>query len=113
MNISKIENKLYEKTSVSGIFIREYLPGLPAVAVKLYLYLLYSSEHDVECDENALALILNCDLSVVKENLLVLESMGLIMIENDTVVIADIVQKEIERNYRLKTVSKIHYILWE
>ena len=47
MNISKIENKLYEKTAISGIFIREYLPGLPAISVKLYLYLVYASEHDV------------------------------------------------------------------
>ena len=106
MNISKIENKLYEKTAISGIFIREYLPGLPAVSVKLYLYLVYASEHDVECDENALALILNCDIFVVKENLLILESMGLIMIENNTIIIADIIQKEIERNYRLRTVAR-------
>lgn len=106
MNINKIENKLFEKTTIPGIFLREYLPGLPAGSVKLYLYLLYASEHNLECDDNTLAVILNCDVSVVKENLVVLESMGLIIIENNTVVITDIVQKEIERNYRLRTVSR-------
>ena len=106
MKISKIENKLFEKTVIPGIFIREYLPGLPANAVKLYLYILYASEHNIDCDENTLAAILNCDDCVVKENMIVLESNGLIAIENDTVIIMDIIQKEIERNYRLRTVSR-------
>ena len=52
MKISKIENKLFEKTIVPGIFIREYLPGLPSNAVKLYLYILYASEHHIDCDLN-------------------------------------------------------------
>ena len=106
MKISKIENKLFEKTVIPSIFIREYLPGLPANAVKLYLYILYASEHNIDCDENTLAAILNCDDCVVKENMIVLESNGLIAIENDTVIIMDIIQKEIERNYRLRTVSR-------
>ena len=73
------------------------MPGLPANAVKLYLYILYASEHNIDCDENTLAAILNCDDCVVKENMIVLESNGLIAIENDTVIIMDIIQKEIER----------------
>lgn len=106
MNINKIENKLYERITVPSVFIKEYLPGLPSEAVKLYLYLLYAFENNVECDENKLAIILNCDISVVGENLVILESMGLISKENNTIIILDIVQKEIERNYRLRTASR-------
>lgn len=100
MNIHRIENNIYKKTAVPGLFIKEYLPGLPAEAVKLYLYLIYASENDVKCDENSLAVILNCDASVVSENIIILESMGLIATDNNTVIIMDIVQKEIDKNYR-------------
>ena len=106
MKISKTENNLYEKTMIPSIFIKEYLPGLPADSVKLYLYICYAAEHGIECNEDALALILNCDASVVGENLIILESMGLITIENDSLIITDIVQKEIEKYYRLRTVSR-------
>ena len=106
MKISKTENKLHEKTVIPSIFIKEYLPGLPATAVKLYLYICYAAEQEIECSEDALALILNCDASVVSENIIILESMGLITVENNSVIITDIIQKEIDRNYRLRTVSR-------
>jgi len=106
MKISKTENKLHEKTVIPGIFIKEYLPALPADSVKLYLYICYAAEHGIECSEDALALVLNCDISVVNENMIILESMGLITIENNSVIITDLIQKEIDRNYRLRTVAR-------
>lgn len=106
MNIIKAKNKLFERTAVPNIFIKEYLPSLSANAVKLYLYILYAADNDVNCDDKALANILDCDVSVVKESLIILESYGLIAIENETVILMDIIQKEIEKNYRHKTVSR-------
>lgn len=106
MKINKTENKLHEKTVVPSIFIKEYLPALPANAVKLYLYICYVAEHEIDCSEDTLALILNCDNSVVSENIIILESMGLITVENDSIIITDLIQKEIDRNYRLRTVAR-------
>ena len=103
MKINKIQNKLYNVTQISDIFISDYLPGLPSRAVKLYLYLLYASEKDIECDESTLAMILNSDISVVRENLIVLESIGLVTNQEGLLLINDLVQKEIEKNYRPRT----------
>lgn len=106
MKIAKTQNKLFGKTPVSDVFICEYLPGLPPLAVKLYLYLLYASENQVECTEDSLAMILSSESSVVKENLIVLESAGLILWQNETILVNDLIQKEVERNYRLRTVAR-------
>ncbi len=106
MKISKIQNELYGVTEVSDIFISEYMPGLPPHAVKLYLYMLYSSKKSIEFDESALSMILSCDLSVVRENIIILESMGLITCQDGLVLLNDIVQNEIDRNYRPRTSCK-------
>lgn len=106
MKIEKIQNKLFGKTPISDVFIREYMPGLPSDAVKLYIYLVYASDNGIECTEESLAMIICGDVSVVKENIIFLESAGLIMWQNDSIIICDITQKEIERNYRLRTVAR-------
>lgn len=106
MKLNKIQNNLYGNTLVPDIFISEYLPGLPPCAVKIYLYMLYASSNDLECEEGTLAMILNSDVSVVRENMIILESIGLISCQDGLIFINDIVQKEIEKNYRPKTISR-------
>lgn len=106
MKIEKIQNKLFGKTFVSDVFICEYMPGLPPLAVKLYLYIVYAAENAIECTEDTLAMILNSESAVVNENLILLESAGLVSWQNDTVLVNDLVQKEVERNYRLRTVAR-------
>ena len=106
MKIEKIQNKLFGKTFVSDVFICEYMPGLPPLAVKLYLYIVYAAENAIECTEDTLAMILNSESVVVNENLILLESAGLVSWQNDTVLVNDLVQKEVERNYRLRTVAR-------
>lgn len=106
MKIEKNKNRLLENTTISDIFIKEYLPGLPPMAVKLYLYLLYAEKQNNENTEESLAMILNSDISVVNETIILLESTGLILRQNDNIVILNLVQKEIERNYRLRSVSR-------
>lgn len=106
MKIEKIQNKLFENTLISDIFIKEYMPVLPPVAVKLYIYIAYAAEKELECTEESLAMILNSETAVVNENLILLESSGLISWQNNTILLCDIIQKEIERNYRLRTVSR-------
>ena len=49
MKIEKMQNKLFGKTLVSDLFICEYMPGLPPLAVKLYQNILYASENALEC----------------------------------------------------------------
>lgn len=106
MKIEKIQNKLFGKTQIPDVFIREYMPGLPPAAVKLYIYLVYASENSIECTEESLAMILGSDVSVVNENIILLESTGLILWQNDAIILCDIIQKEVERNYRLRTVAR-------
>lgn len=106
MKIEKIQNKLYAVTEVSDIFISDYLPGLPPPAVKMYLYLLYASEKEVSCEEATLAMILNSDISVIRENLIILESIGLITCHEEIIMINDLVQKEIEKNYRPRMAAR-------
>ncbi len=106
MKTDKTENKLFGKTQIPDIFIREYMPGLPPSAVKLYIYLVYASDKGMECTEESLAMIMNCDVSVVSENVILLESAGLILWQNDSVTVCDIIQKEIDRNYRPRTAAR-------
>ena len=106
MKIEKMQNKLFGKTLVLDLFICEYMPGLPPLAVKLYLYIVYASENGLECTEETLSMILNSESAAVNENLILLESAGLISWQNDTILITDLIQKEIERSYRLRTVSR-------
>lgn len=67
---------------------------------------MYASENGLECTEETLSMILNSEPASVNENLILLESAGLISWQNDTILITDLIQKEIERNYRLRTVSR-------
>lgn len=66
---------------------------------------MYASENGLECTEETLSMILNSESAAVNENLILLESAGLISWQNDTILITDLIQKEIERSYRLRTVS--------
>ena len=106
MKIEKVQNKLFGKTMISDVFICEYMPGLPPLAVKLYLYAVYAADKNLECTEESLAMILNSETAVVNENLILLESAGLIVWQNDVILINDLLQKEVERNYRLRTASR-------
>lgn len=106
MKIEKMQNKLFGKTQISDVFICEYMPGLPPVAVKLYLYIVYAAENNIECAEETLATILNCEIPVIHENLIILESSGLILWQNEVILLNDLVQKEVERSYRLRTAAR-------
>lgn len=46
---------------------------------------MYASENGLECTEETLSMILNSESAAVNENLILLESAGLISWQNDTI----------------------------
>lgn len=106
MKISRIENPIFKTTTIYNSFISDYLPDLDPFAVKLYLYLVYASENAADIDKQAVSNIFNCDISLVDAAMVTLKSLGLITYTEDIIIVCDLAQKEIERNYRPKAVSR-------
>lgn len=104
MRIDKVENPLFAKTAIFNNFMADYLPELDPFAVKLYVYLVYASENHINSDKQAIANLFNCDISLIDAAIVTLESLGLITCTQEFILICDLAQKEIERNYRPKTV---------
>lgn len=106
MRIDKVENPLFKKTAIFNTFMADYLPDLDPFAVKLYVYLVYASENYIKLDKQAISNLFNCDISMIDAALVTLESLGLISHTDDVILLCDLAQKEIERNYRPKIVQR-------
>lgn len=103
MKVEKKRDEVLDVTQVSNLFMTEYLPTLDGNAAKVYLYLLYLTEQGSKCTKEALAAILNVDLSVVEAAFVQLCAGGLIAMEGNSIYIENLARKEIERNYRPRT----------
>lgn len=106
MKIDKIENPLFRKTNIFNSFIVDYLPELDPFAVKLYIYIVYASENNVNTDKQAIANLFGCDISLIDAALVTLQSLDLLTFTDDVILVSDIAQKEIERNFRPKAVHR-------
>lgn len=106
MRIDKIENPLFKKTTIFNSFIADYLPELDPFAVKLYIYIVYVSENNISTDKQAIANLFGCDISHIDAALVALQSLDLITYTDDVIIVSDIAQKEIERNFRPKAVHR-------
>lgn len=102
MKINKVENEILKTTAIYNSFMNDYLPGLEPMAVKLYLYLVYACENMEEIDKIAIANLFDCDISEIDASMVTLQSLGLITYSQEMLMICDLAQKEIDRNYRLK-----------
>ena len=103
MKVEKQQDDFFDVTTISNLFMTEYLPALDGNSVKVYLYLLYLTQNRKSCSKDAMAAILNVDGSVVDAAFVQLGACGLIHVEGNHVCIENIERKEIERNYRLRT----------
>lgn len=103
MKVEKKQDELFDVTSISHLFMTEYLPTLDGNTVKTYLYLLYLTEVGRKCTKEALAAILNMDISVIEASFVQLGACGLIAIEGNSIYLDNPVRKEVERNYRPRT----------
>ncbi len=96
---------LYSDTSVSDIFISQYMPSMDSTSVKVYLYILFLCKHNKNATTDELAKTLNMTLDEIKAALTNLDNLEVIGWSNDKVQIADLKDAEIKRVYRLKSIS--------
>lgn len=105
MNFDIKKTLLYSDTVIPDIFISEYLPNLDGDSLKLYLYCAFLAK-----DKKAVEL---CDLSKkfnmpernIRDHLNNLQSLGLIIQGENSIVINDLKERAVLANYRLKQSS--------
>lgn len=96
---------LYSDTLVPDIFITEYLPSMNSDYIKIYIYFLFLSKHKKQIVNEEISKKLNIDISIVNSAFIFFETMGIITKGNDTILLQDLKEKEINKLYRLKTTS--------
>jgi len=103
MKIESKYNPMFGFTPISDIFFTDYLPDLPPMAVKLYLVCLYLNQRGQTVNKDELAALIGETTAVAEENLIILETSGLIAIIDDRLLVQDINQRELDRLYRSRT----------
>ncbi len=96
---------LYSDTQIPDIFITEYMPSMDSDMVKVYIYCLFVSKHGKQATADDLSKKLELPASRVKETFTALESLGLIAWKENSIVMADLKEKEIKKLYRAKRTS--------
>ncbi len=96
---------LYTDTPVPDIFLSEYMPSMRSEYVKVYLYCLFLCKYNKSSTQEEISKKLCLDRNVVNDAFIYLESIGLLTTSNETVIIADLKQKEINKIYRPKVAS--------
>jgi DnaD/phage-associated family protein len=96
---------LYSDTLVPDIFINEYMPSMDGDYVKIYLDCLLLSKHGKTATNEEIAAKLSLNAGKVKEALLYLESVGIITRKGNSIQLADLKEKEIQKLYRLRSTS--------
>jgi len=90
---------------VPDIFLSEYMPSMRSEYVKVYLYCLFLCKYNKSSTQEEISKKLCLDRNVVNDAFIYLESIGLLTTSNETVIIADLKQKEINKIYRPKVAS--------
>lgn len=96
---------LYSDTLIPDIFITEYMPSIDSDFIKVYIYCLFLSKYKKHASPYELSKKLEIEIDRVKQALIFLESIGVISKNEDSIVIADLKEKEINKIYRLKSTS--------
>ncbi|MHB8061482.1 MAG: DnaD domain protein [Ruminiclostridium sp.] len=105
MYFEDFKSLLYSDTSVSDIFISQYMPSMDSKSVKVYMYMLFLCKHNKKATTDELAKTLNLTLEEVKAALTSLDNLEVITWVEDKVQLADLKEAEIKRMYRLKSIS--------
>lgn len=98
---------LYSDTLIPDVFISEYMPSLESDFIKVYIYCLFLSKYKKTPSAEEIAKTLELQPSRVKDALTRLEELGLISrgVNDNTITINDLKEKEIKKVYRVKTTS--------
>lgn len=96
---------LYSDTLVPDIFITEYMPSMDGDYVRVYLHCLFLCKHDKNASIDEFAAKLDISIDKVKSALVYLENLGIMRVNNETIVLTDLKEKEINKLYRIKLSS--------
>jgi DnaD/phage-associated family protein len=96
---------LLSDTPVPDIFLGDVMPGLPADAVKVYLYCVFLSKYGKEARPEDLAAKLGMTVDSVNASFVSLEREELIMRTPGTITVTDLKKREVNRLYRKRTAS--------
>ncbi|EPR14401.1 DnaD domain protein [Ruminiclostridium papyrosolvens] len=105
MYFEDFKSLLYSDTLVSDIFISQYMPSMDSTCVKVYIYMLFLCKHNKKVTSDELAKTLNLSLDEVKSALTNLDNLEVITWVEDKIQLSDLKEAEIQRMYKLKSVS--------
>ena len=107
MYIESVNKLLYSDTNLPDIFIAEYLPNLDGTSIKVYITCLLYSKNTKKYTKDEIAKKLSLPVEEVEQALVHLDSIGLITRKEDKIVINDIKEIEINKNYSPKVTSAV------
>lgn len=107
MQFEKNESKLFSDICIPEIFISEYLPILDNQSIKVYLYILYASKHQIEISPLDLSKRIGCDLESTKNAFSKLEQLELVAKTPKGYILNDIREIEIAKLYTPKLTSSL------
>lgn len=96
---------LYSDTLIPDIFITEYMPSLDCGTTKIYLYCLFMSKHGKQATAEDISKKLDLELSSVKDAFARLENLCLLTRKENSIIMTDLKEKEIQKLYRAKVTS--------
>lgn len=100
MHFEAMKGVLLSDTLVPDLFLSDCLPGLPADAVKLYLYCTFLAKYGKTAEPGDLAARLEIETDTVKACFVKLEQEGLLIRTRTGFSITDLKEREINRMYR-------------
>ncbi len=105
MYFEDFKSLLYSDTLVSDIFISQYMPSMDSKCVKVYIYMLFLCKHNKKVTSDELSKTLNLSLDEVKSALTTLDNLEVITWVEDKIQLSDLKEAEINRMYKLKSIS--------
>lgn len=103
MEVKKLYSYIFADTLVSDVFLSEYLPLLDSNAVKTYIHMLYiSKKGKTFSNVSELSSIINIDKNIVEGTLKELTEKGLLSYVENSYIINDLKEKEINKLYSRK-----------
>ncbi len=105
MYFEDFKSLLYSDTLVSDIFISQYMPSMDSKCVKVYIYMLFLCKHNKKVTSDELSKTLNLSLDEVKSALTALDNLEVITWVEDKIQLSDLKEAEINRMYKLKSIS--------
>ncbi len=105
MNFDIKKTLLYSDTTISDIFISDYLPNLDGNSLKVYIYCAFLAKDKKSIEFCDLAKKLGIAENKIREYLNNLQSFGLIIQGENSVVFNDLKERTVLANYKLRQSS--------